>query len=97
MTKHPLHDEAFKNPLAIEDIKVEVVPKMIDNSLIISGTHIVQKPKNKMKVGVPKSKMTPKRNSRLEKATNCLYDLEEAHEPEKTLNIDLCLYQMEDY
>jgi hypothetical protein len=41
--------------------------------------------------------MTPKRTSRLEKATNCLYDLEEAHEPEKTLNLTLSLYQMEDY
>jgi hypothetical protein len=50
-----------------------------------------------MKVGMTKSKMTPKRTSRLEKATNCLYDLEEAHEPEKTLNLTLSLYQMEDY
>ena len=51
LTKHPLHDEAFKNPLTIEDVKVEVVPKMIDNSMVISGSHIVRKPKNKMKVG----------------------------------------------
>ena len=97
MTKHPLHDEVFKNPLAIEDVKVEVAPKMIDNSMVISGTYIVRKPKNKMKVEVAKSKMTPKRTSRLEKATNYLYDLEEAHEPEKNLHLDLCLYQMEDY
>ena len=97
MTKHPLHDEVLKNPLNIEDIKVEVVPKMIDNSMVIDGTQVVRKPKNKMKVGMTKSKMTPKRTSRLEKATNCLYDLEEAHEPEKTLNLTLSLYQMEDY
>jgi hypothetical protein len=97
LTKHPLHDEALKNPLEIEDIKVEVVPKMINNSMVIGGTHIVRKPKNKMKVGVAKSKTAPKRTSRLEKATHCLYDLEETRGPEKTLNIDLGLYQMEDY
>jgi hypothetical protein len=44
-----------------------------------------------------KNKVPLKRTSRLEKATQCLYDLEEAHEPEKPLNIDLGLYQMEDY
>jgi hypothetical protein len=83
--------------LGIDDVKVEVVPKMIDNSMRISGSSIVRKPKNKMKVGVAKSKMTPKKTSRLNKATNCLYDLEEACEPEKVLNLDLDLYQMEDY
>jgi hypothetical protein len=97
LTKHPLHDEALKNPLTIDDIKVEVVPKMIDNSMVIGDSQIVRKPKDKIKVGVAKSKMTQKRTSRLDKATNCLYDLEEAHEPEKILDIDLDLYQMEDY
>ena len=97
LTKHPLHDEACKNPLTIEDVKIEVVPKMIDNSRVIRGSGIVQKPKNKMKVGMAKSKIPPKRTSRLEKATHYLYDLEETHETEKTLNIDLDLYQMEDY
>lgn len=97
LTKHALHDEALKNPLTIEDVKVEVVPKMIDNSMVIGGSHIVREPKSKMKVGMAKSKMPPKRTSRLEKATQYLYDLEEAHEPEKTLNVDFDLYQMEDY
>jgi hypothetical protein len=97
LTKHALHDEALKNPLMIDDVKVEVAPKMIDNSLVLRSSNIVPKPKNKMKVGVVKPKMTPKRTSRLDKATNCLYDLEEAREPEKNLNLDLDLYQMEDY
>jgi len=97
LTKHPLHDEACKNPLSIEDVRIEVTPKMIDNSMVIGGSGIARKPKNKMKVGMAKSKMTPKRTSRLEKATHYLYDLEEEHEAEKTLNIDLDLYQMEDY
>ncbi len=70
LTKHPLHDEALKNPLTIEDVKVEVVPKMIDNSMVIGGsTHESASHKNKMKVGMAKSKMAPKRTSRLDKAT----------------------------
>jgi hypothetical protein len=50
-----------------------------------------------MNVRMVKNKMPPKKTSRLEKATHCLYDLEAAHEPEKHLNLDLDLYQMEDY
>ena len=95
MTKH-IHEEALKYPLTVEEAKVEVVPKIIDNSIVISGTQVVRKPKSKMKVRMVKPKVTAKK-SRLEKATQHLYDLEEAHEPEKPLNIDFGLYQMENY
>ena len=98
MTKHTsVHDEALKTPLTIEDVKVEVVPKMIENSMAMGGSHIVRKPKNKMKARMVKTRMPVKRISRLEKAIQHLYDLEDAHEPEKPLNIDFALYQMEDY
>jgi succinate dehydrogenase/fumarate reductase flavoprotein subunit len=98
LTKHvSAHDEALKNQLTIEDAKVEIVPKMIDSSMAIGGSHIVRKPKSKMKVSMVKSKVPVKRTSRLEKAIQHLYDLEEAHEREKPLNIDFGLYQMEDY
>jgi hypothetical protein len=98
LTKHAsVHDEALKNQFALEDVKVEVVPKMIDNSMVIGGSHIVHKPKSKMKVRMVKSKVPVKRTSRLEKAIQHLYDLEEAHEPEKPLNINFGLHQMEDY
>jgi len=43
-----------------------------------------------------KAKVTIKK-SRLEKATSHLYDLEDSCGPEKMLDIDLGLYQMEDY
>ena len=65
--------------------------------MIIGDEQIVPKPKNKMKVRMVKSKMSVKKTSRLDKATNNLYDLEDAHGPEKPLNIDFGLYQMEDY
>ena len=96
MTKH-VHDDALKCHLSIEDIKVEVVPKLIYNSLVLGTSGVVCKPKEKMKVNrMVKSKVTVKK-SRLDRATSHLYDLEDSCGPEKTLNIDLGLYQMEDY
>jgi len=96
LTKH-IHDEELKAPFTIECAKVEVAPKIINNSMIINGPNVVRKPKNKMNTRMVKNKMPVKRTSRLEKATQCLYDLEDTHGPEKHLNIDLGLYQMEDY
>ena len=95
MTKH-LHEDAIK-PIGIEDVKIEIIPETIDHSLVIGDGKIVCKPKNKMKVRMVKSKMPVKKTSRLDKATNLLYDLEDAHGTEKPLNIDFGLYQMEDY
>ena len=96
LTKH-LNDEALKNPLGIDDVKIEVVvPKIINPAMVLAAPNIIRKPKGKMKVRMVKTKMTP-RKSRLEKATSHLYDLEDCSGPEKTLNIDFGLYQMEDY
>jgi len=81
----------------MEDAKLEVMPKTFDHSMVIGGSQIVRKPKGKMKVRMDKSKMPVKKTSRLEKATSHLYDLEDTHGPEKPLNIDFGLYQMEDY
>ncbi len=96
LTKH-LHDDALKSPLGIEDTKVERVSKTIDHSMIIGGSNVIRKPKTKMNNRMVKSKMPVKKICRLEKATQHLYDLEDAHGPEKPLNIDFGLYQMEDY
>ncbi len=95
MTKH-CNDE-LKCSISIEDVKVEVEPTCLDNSLVITATPIVSKPKNnKVKVRMVKAKVVTKK-SNLEKATDHLYDLENSHGPEKCLNIDFGLYQMEDY
>ena len=95
MTKQP-HEESLR-ALGIDDAKIEISPKIIDNSMVIGGSRVVRKPKNKMNTRMVKNKMPVKRASRLERATQCLYDLEDTHGPEKPLNIDLGLYQMEDY
>ncbi|MCW3995858.1 MAG: hypothetical protein NWE98_06885 [Candidatus Bathyarchaeota archaeon] len=90
MTKH-VHDV-----LGVEDLKVEISPQIIDNCAVIGTPPVAQKSKGKVKVRVVKAKVTT-RKSRLEKATRNLYDLEDCLGPEKPLNIDLGLYQMEDY
>ena len=95
MTKH-IHDE-LKCNISIDDAKMEVAPAMIEPSLVIAAPRIVCKPKTtKVKVRTVKPKVTAKK-SRLDKATSHLYDLEDSHGPEKALNIDLGLYQMEDF
>ena len=95
LTKH-LHDDGLKSPLGIDDVKIELAPKIINPIMTLDTPIITRKPKGKMKVRMVKAKVTPKR-SRLEKATSHLYDLEDCSGPEKTLNIDFGLYQMEDY
>ena len=94
MTKH-VHDD-LKCNLSVDSVKVEVTPvapALLDNSLVITAPSMVTKTE---KVRMEKAKMTPKK-SRLDKATSHLYDLEDSHGPEKSLNIDLGLYQMEDF
>jgi hypothetical protein len=92
----PVHDE-LKCGLTVDDVKVEVAPVCLDDSLVIAAPRIVAKPKSgKVKVRMVK-KVVAKKTSSLEKATSHLYDLEDSHGPEKALNIDFGLYQMEDY
>ena len=69
---------------------------MLDNALVTTAD-MNSKPKARVKTNIAKPKTTVKKTSRLSKAIACLFDLEDAHGPEKPLNIDLCLYQMEDY
>jgi len=98
LTKHVhdnIHDD-LKCDLSVDDVKVEVESKIIDESMIIGSTQVVKKPKGKIKIRMVKEKVTIKK-SRLEKITSHLYDLEDSCGPEKTLNIDLGLYQMEDF
>ena len=98
MTKH-MHEDSMKAHLTIEDTKIEVMPKILDHSIIIGEAQVTRKPKSasKMKVRMVKAKAPIERTSRLEKVTAHLYNLENACGPEKKLNVDFGLYQMEDY
>jgi hypothetical protein len=91
------HLDELKCNLTADDAKIEVAPTIIETPLVITAPGITRKPKAaKVKVRMVKAKMTT-RKSKLEKATSHLYDLEDCHGPEKALNIDLGLYQMEDF
>jgi hypothetical protein len=98
LTKH-IQEDSLKVQLTIEDTKIEVLPKILDHSMIIGEAQVARKPKSasKMKVRMVKAKAPIEKTSRLEKVTAHLYDLEDACGPEKKLDIDFGLYQMEDY
>jgi hypothetical protein len=97
----PLVDDSLKCHLDVnlDDAKISVVPQLVDNTLplLAQGVHVptavAVSPK---KVHAVKSKVT-KTRTRLDKATSQLYDLESGCGPEKALDIDLGLYQMEEY
>lgn len=100
MTKH----EELKCHLEdnLDDASIEVTPQLVDNSLnlcvpghIEVDVEAVVEPKN-LKPIVVKAKVT-KIKTELEQATMQLYDLECGVKPAKVLDIDLDLYQMEDY
>lgn len=81
----------------VEELKVEVEPQSLDTPLVIADPPIASKPKSgKIKVRMVKAKVVTKK-SNLEQATSHLYDLEDSNGPEKCINIDFGLYQMEDY
>jgi hypothetical protein len=91
----PVHDD-LKCSLPLDDAKVEVTPQIINNTMVIGAPHVINKTNGKVKARMVKPKVTAKK-SRLERVTSHLYDLENSCGPEKALNVDLGLYQMEDY
>jgi hypothetical protein len=96
LTKH-LNEDILKLPLSLEiDAKIEVTPKIIDNNMVLAASNTMRKPKGKMKTRMVKAKVTVKK-TRLDRATSHLYDLEDSCGPEKPLNIDFGLYQIEDF
>ncbi|MDR2700700.1 MAG: hypothetical protein LBC12_07915 [Nitrososphaerota archaeon] len=88
-------DETFDNP------KIRFTPQLVDNTLHLCASgcvHFDSEVKAAVvqpKKHVVKTKMTKK--TQLERATAHLYDLESCNTTEKTLNINLHLYQMEEY
>ncbi len=95
MTRH-VHDETLKSPLNVDDVKVEVVPKILDNSLAIAGARLIPEPVSELNAQTVKPKATAKK-SKLGRALSQLYNLEVGNKPDKILNLDLDLYQMENF
>ena len=99
MTKHEQVDPALKCHLEVEEAsKMDQgsIGKMFENNaFVIADVETVPHRTSKQKRGVPvRAKLSV---SKLGKVARKLYDLEPVCEPEKTLKIDLDLYQMEDF
>ncbi len=98
MTKPANPEEILKTPLGLEDPKIDtcVTSLLEKNTIVVSKTRVDLPEENVANIPLPKSRRILKKN-KLAKVTERLYDLEPYGSPEKSLNIDLDLYQMEDH
>jgi len=99
LTKQASDEATLKCHVTIEEANkmVEGTAKMLDNNaLVICGAHVNPEKEGKPKRALVKTRMNSLR-SRLGRIMRRLYDLESGNELEKPLNIDLDLYQMENY
>jgi hypothetical protein len=87
-------DENFENT------RIEIAPQLVDNTLHLCAPECVHFDSEVEAVVAPKKhvvKTKMAKKTQLEKVTHYLYDLENCHTVEKVIDIDLDLYQMEDY
>jgi hypothetical protein len=99
LTKQAPEEAAVKCHVALEGANkiVENTAKMMDiTALVVCGAQVHPEREGKPKLAIVKTRMNLLR-SRLGRIMRRLYDLESGNEPEKPLNIDLDLYQMENY
>ena len=99
MTKQASDEAALKchMPLEEADKIIGNTAKLMDNNaLVILGAHVNFEDEVKPKRAVVKARMNSLR-SKLGRIMHKLYDLESDNEPEKPLNLDLDLYQMENF
>jgi len=75
--------------------KIELIPQLIDTNLHMCNPNCLHLDQDKIIAQHTKNTITTK--TQLEKTLNNLYNIENYHTNEKTLNINLDLYQMEDY
>ena len=93
MTKH-IDENTLKTQLSLENQKIaESTTELVcDEALVICGRPV--KPLQKIAPVKVKVNIMP---SKAGKIVDKLYDLEQSGEAEKPLNVDLDLYQMENY
>jgi len=99
LTKQASDEAAVKCHVTLEGASkiIENTAKMTDTTaLVVCGALLNPEREGKPKLVIVKNRMNSLK-SRLGKIMRRLYDLESGNEPEKPLNIDLDLYQMENY
>ena len=99
MTKNDSIENVLKYPLVIEDsgrLGLEVGKLVEQNAATLCSQRVFIEDEPKLKVIRATKKQSPKQ-IKLCRATQHLYNLESDNTPEKQVNIELNLYQMEDY
>ena len=99
LTKQASDETALRCHVTLEGgnkVSPSLTEAIVKNALVINSTHINSEQEGKCKRALVKTRMNSLR-SRLGRIMRRLYDLESESEPEKPLNIDLDLYQMENY
>jgi hypothetical protein len=98
LTKQASDETVLKGHLALEEAN-KVVPSVteviVNNALVIRGAHNVEH-EGKLDVALVVTKKNSVK-SKLRQIMPELYDLEDGAEAEKPLDVDLDLYQMENY
>jgi hypothetical protein len=99
LTKQVADEAALKYHVTLEEgskVSSSVTEAVVKNSLVICGAHVDPEQEGGCKRALVKTRLSLLR-SRLGRIMRRLYDLESSGEPEKPLNVDLDLYQMENY
>jgi len=97
LTKHESAENMLKYQLSIEDPIVGLdIDKLVEKNIASLCTQQVY-PEDKPKIKTTRAKKALPKKSKLSRITQRLYNLESENEPEKPLNIELYLYQMETY
>ena len=99
MTKQAPDETGLKCHVTLEEatkVSPSVTDAIVKNALAIYATYVDPEPEGKRKRALVKTRVISLR-SRLGRIMRRLYDLESDSEPEKKLNIDLDLYQIENY
>jgi hypothetical protein len=99
LTKQVSDETALRCPVTLEEgTKVSpcVTDAIVKSALVVRCASVRPEQEGKRKRPLVKNKVILLR-SRLGRIMRRLYDLESGNEPEKPLNINLDLYQMENY
>lgn len=98
MTRPDSVESTLKGQLSVEDAKMEMVVRDLlnDNVAVLRNDQLDTEQEPKLQIARVAKRTHPRRN-KLGRITRRLYNLESENEPEKQLNIELNLYQMETY
>ena len=99
LTKQASDETGLKCHVTLEEgtkVSPSVTDAIVKNALAIYGPYVSPESEGKRKRALVKTRVISLR-SRLGRIMRRLYDLESDSEPEKKLNIDFDLYQMENY